>query len=66
MLHDLYKPKRHWKEIELWKDVTDEQWNNWLWQLTNTIRTVDDLKKVVHLTAGRRRGRSNINEDDSP
>ncbi|MBA2875457.1 KamA family protein [Anoxybacillus caldiproteolyticus] len=46
----LYRPKRHWKEIELWKDVTEEQWNDWLWQLTNTIRTLDDLKKVIHLT----------------
>lgn len=56
MLHDLYTPKRHWKEIELWKDVTDDQWNNWLWQLTNTIRTVDDLKKVIHLTPDEEEG----------
>jgi len=42
--------RRHYRDIELWKDVTDEQWNDWLWQLTNTIRTLDDLKKVVNLT----------------
>ncbi|OLS36961.1 lysine 2,3-aminomutase [Alkalihalophilus pseudofirmus] len=47
---DLYKPDRHWKEISLWKDVTDEQWNDWIWQLTNTIRTLDDLKQVINLT----------------
>ncbi|WP_019241859.1 MULTISPECIES: lysine 2,3-aminomutase [Bacillus] len=46
----LYKPKRHWKDIELWKDVTEEQWNDWLWQLTHTIRTLDELKQVIHLT----------------
>lgn len=50
MLHDLYKPSRHWKDIELWKDVSDEKWNDWIWQLTNTIRTLDDLKKVIDLT----------------
>lgn len=50
MLHDLYKPSRHWKDIELWKDVSEEQWNDWIWQLTNTIRTLDDLKKVIDLT----------------
>jgi lysine 2,3-aminomutase len=50
MYMELYKPKRHWKDIELWKDVTEEQWNDWLWQLTNTIRTLDDLKKVINLT----------------
>jgi lysine 2,3-aminomutase len=56
LLNTLYKPKRHWKEIELWKDVTDEQWNDWLWQLTNTIRTLDDLKKVVNLTPDEEEG----------
>ena len=46
----LYQPDRPWKEIELWKNVTETQWNDWIWQLTNTIRTLDDLKKVIHLT----------------
>ena len=50
MNQQLYEPKRKWQEIELWKDVTEEKWNDWLWQLTNTIRTVDDLKKVINLT----------------
>lgn len=50
MLHDLYKPRRHWKDIELWKDVPEGKWNDWIWQLTNTIRTLDDLKKVIDLT----------------
>ena len=43
--------RRNWKQIEIWKDVTDEQWNDWLWQLTHTIRSLEDLKKVVNLTA---------------
>jgi lysine 2,3-aminomutase len=47
---------RHWKEVEVWKDVTEEQWNDWMWQLTNTIRTVDDLKKVVNLTPEEEQG----------
>ncbi|MED2973158.1 lysine 2,3-aminomutase [Fictibacillus sp. B-59209] len=50
MMNGLYQPKRHWKEIELWKDVTEEQWNDWLWQLTHTVRNLEDLKKVVNLT----------------
>lgn len=41
---------RDWREIELWKDVTEEQWNDWLWQLTHTIRTMEDLSKVINLT----------------
>lgn len=56
MKMDLYKPSRHWKEIELWKDVPEEKWNDWMWQLTNTIRTLDDLKKVINLTPDEEEG----------
>ena len=38
--------KRH----ELFKDVTDEQWNDWKWQVRNRIETVDELKKYIPLT----------------
>jgi lysine 2,3-aminomutase len=44
----LYKP-RHFKTIELWKDVTDEQWNDPNWQRKNSIRTVEQLKRVIIL-----------------
>ena len=30
-------------------DVTDEQWNNWHWQVKNRITTVNDLKKYIEL-----------------
>nr|WP_040340334.1 lysine 2,3-aminomutase [Fictibacillus macauensis] len=50
MVNGLYQPKKHWSEYELWKDVTEEQWNDWLWQLTHTVRNLDDLQKVVNLT----------------
>ncbi|HJV45752.1 MAG TPA: lysine 2,3-aminomutase [Bacillota bacterium] len=48
--------RRHWKEISLWQDITEDQWNDWMWQLTNTIRTVDELKKVVNLTPDEEEG----------
>ena len=25
---------RNWKDIPLFKDVTDEQWNDWHWQVS--------------------------------
>ncbi len=43
--------RRNWKDIPLWKDVTDEQWNDWHWQVANRLTTVEDIKKVVKLTA---------------
>ncbi len=35
---------------ELFKDVTDEQWNDWEWQVKNRIETVEELKKYIPLT----------------
>lgn len=48
--------RRHYRDIELWKNVPEEKWNDWLWQLTNTIRTLEDLKKVVNLTPEEEKG----------
>ncbi|HHV46496.1 MAG TPA: lysine 2,3-aminomutase [Tissierellia bacterium] len=41
---------RHFKDIELWKDVTEEQWNDWQWQVRNRITDVDTLGKIINLT----------------
>lgn len=35
---------------ELFPNATDEQWNDWKWQLANRIETVEDLEKYVELT----------------
>ena len=35
---------------ELFPNVTDEQWNDWKWQVKNRIETLEDLKKYVNLT----------------
>lgn len=34
----------------LFPDVTDEQWNDWKWQVKNRIETLDQLKKYIKLT----------------
>ena len=41
---------------KLYPNVTDEQWNDWKWQLKNRIETLDVLKKYVHLTAEEENG----------
>jgi lysine 2,3-aminomutase len=38
------------RRFELFKDATDEQWNDWKWQVRNRIETVDELKKFIPLT----------------
>ena len=40
----------HYKAIELWKDIAEEDWNDWKWQVRNRIQDVDTLKKVINLT----------------
>ena len=39
---------RNWKDIPLFKDVTDEQWNDWHWQVENRLTTVEDICQVVN------------------
>lgn len=41
---------RDFRSIPLWKDVTDEQWNDWKWQLQNSITDTETLSKVIPLT----------------
>ncbi len=42
--------QRDFRGIELWQDVKDEQWYNANWQVQNTVRTVDSLKKIIKLS----------------
>ena len=35
---------------QLFPDVTDEQWNDWKWQVKNRIETLEQLKKYVKLS----------------
>ncbi len=62
LTHRYGKKQRHFREVELWKDVTDEQWNDWKWQLTHTVNTIDELKQVVNLTEDEIGGVENVRE----
>lgn len=33
-----------------WQNVSDEDWNNWQWQLRNRITTLEQLKSLIVLT----------------
>lgn len=41
---------RSYKDIELWKNISQEEWNDWRWQVRNRITSVEELKQVVNLT----------------
>ncbi|MBU3215017.1 lysine 2,3-aminomutase [Clostridium estertheticum] len=38
------------RRLELFKNVTDKEWNDWEWQVQNRIETVEELKKYIPLT----------------
>lgn len=40
----------YYNEIEMWKDVTPQQWDDWKWQVSNRIDSVEKLKKIINLT----------------
>jgi len=56
------KKQRTFRDVSLWKDVTDEQWNDWKWQLTHTVNTYEDLAQVIHLTESESEGIKHVTE----
>ena len=41
---------------ELFPNVTDEQWNDWKWQVKNRIESLEQLNKYISLTAEEQEG----------
>lgn len=41
---------RHYSEIKFWEEVTDEDWNDWKWQVRNRVTDVDVLRQIINLT----------------
>ncbi|MDR2145563.1 MAG: lysine 2,3-aminomutase [Tannerella sp.] len=40
----------------MFPDVTDEQWNDWKWQVTHRVETFDELKNIIPLTESEEAG----------
>jgi len=51
MSSDFYYHPRDFRKVQLWKNVTDSQWNDPQWQMQNSVRTVEQLKHIIKLTA---------------
>jgi lysine 2,3-aminomutase len=45
---------RNWKEIPLFQGVSDEEWNDYRWQLRNRLSTVEDFDKLLNMTPEQR------------
>ncbi len=42
------------KRAPLYANVPDEKWNDWRWQLSNRLNSVDDIEKILPLTESER------------
>lgn len=42
------------KRAPLYMDVPDEKWNDWRWQLSNRLNSVEDIEKILPLTESER------------
>lgn len=42
------------KRAPAFADVPDEKWNDWHWQLSNRLNSVEDIEKVLNLTESER------------
>ena len=47
---------------EIWKDTSDKDWNNWIWQQQKRIKSIEQLEKVIHVTQEERSAFSQSNE----
>ncbi|MBI3169464.1 MAG: KamA family radical SAM protein, partial [Chloroflexi bacterium] len=43
------------KRAKIYADVPDEKWNDWRWQLSNRLNSVEDIEKVLPLTESERK-----------
>src|SRR5512139_3096749 len=41
---------------KLYQDVPDEKWNDWRWQMSNRLNSMEELEQVVNLTDEEREG----------
>lgn len=43
------------KRAPSYKDVPDEKWNDWRWQLSNRLNSVEDIEKILPLSESERK-----------
>ena len=39
-----------------WADVSEDQWEDWHWQIANRVTTVEQLEQIIHLSEDEKKG----------
>jgi lysine 2,3-aminomutase len=50
------------RRAAIWADVPDERWNDWRWQMSNRVNTVEEIGRVLNLTDDERAGLSSTDK----
>ncbi|MDW8396394.1 MAG: lysine 2,3-aminomutase [Anaerolineae bacterium] len=45
-----YPPQGRTPRPAIWADVPDAQWDDWRWQLSHRLNTVEDFARIINLT----------------
>jgi lysine 2,3-aminomutase len=48
-------PETVYTRAPYWKDVPDEKWMDWRWQMANRLNTLEELELVINLTESERK-----------
>ncbi len=46
------------KRAAIYQDIPDERWNNWRWQLSHRLNSIEDFEQIIHLTDSERKALS--------
>ncbi len=46
------------KRAAIYQDIPDEKWNNWRWQLSHRLNSIEDFEEIIHLTDSERKALS--------
>ncbi len=41
--------REYWKKFKIWKNISENQWKNWKWQIANRFKTYEDIKDFLVL-----------------
>jgi lysine 2,3-aminomutase len=55
---EIEEPPGTWQAPHPWEDVPPEKWNDWRWQLSHRLNSVEELSEVIDLTPEERAGLS--------
>ncbi|NPA54723.1 MAG: KamA family radical SAM protein [Aquificae bacterium] len=46
----IFLEKEYWKKFPIWKNVSENEWTDWKWQIRNRLKTAEDIQKIIPLS----------------